>query len=116
MNKQKLKIEQLLEVETKQFVDEFWNLQPCEKDNQLNIYLEDVLLLFLLAFCDKEHYIFGESMVEELAMKHQIPLSEKIPMDSKLADACDNGKIEYYENSYLTEFAKALKNIISEKE
>lgn len=70
---------------------------------------------FICDNCNKEHYIFGKSMVEEVAAKHGIPLSEKIPIDSKLAEACDNGKIEYYENSYLTEFTKSLRNFLGEK-
>ena len=67
---------------------------------------------FVCDSCNKEHYIFGESMVDEVASKHAIPLTQKIPIDSKLANAVDNGKIEHYENSYMTDFAKALKNLL----
>ena len=58
--------------------------------------------------CDKEHYIFGESRIDSVAVKHGIPLTAKIPMDSKMAEACDSGNIENYENSYLSDFAKTL--------
>ena len=67
---------------------------------------------FVCDKCSQKHYIFGESNISEIASKHSIPLTQKIPIDSNLANACDNGKIEYYENSYMTDFAKALKNLI----
>ncbi len=66
---------------------------------------------FVCDNCDKKHYIFGKSDIEKIASAHAIPLSSQIPIDPKLAEACDNGKIEDYENSYLTDFAKALKNL-----
>lgn len=66
---------------------------------------------FVCDNCDKKHYIFGKSDIEKIASAHAIPLSSQIPIDPNLAEACDNGKIEDYENSYLTDFAKALKNL-----
>ena len=67
---------------------------------------------FVCDNCNKEHYIFGESMVDEVASRHAIPITQKLPIDSKLREACDNGEIENYENAYMTDFAKALNNIL----
>lgn len=67
---------------------------------------------FVCDKCDKKHYIFGDSKVEETAAKHGIPLLAKIPIDSGLAEACDNGEIEKYENNYLSDFAKNLKDFL----
>ena len=49
----------------------------------------------------------GETILK-IAERNGINQTAKIPMDSKMAEACDSGKIENYENSYLSDFAKTL--------
>ena len=44
--------------------------------------------------CGKEHKIFGESHIEDIAVKYGIPSVAKLPMDSEIAAACDKGTIE----------------------
>ncbi len=51
--------------------------------------------------CGKEHRIYGESKVEEIAKAHGIPKVARLPIDPKLAAACDAGMIELYEGSLL---------------
>ncbi len=51
--------------------------------------------------CDSEHSIFGESHVEEIAKEHKIPAFAKLPIDPKLAGACDKGMIELFEGDWL---------------
>ncbi|MBP5224818.1 MAG: Mrp/NBP35 family ATP-binding protein [Lachnospiraceae bacterium] len=44
--------------------------------------------------CGKRHAIFGESHIEALAEPFGINAVAKLPIDPKIADACDNGKVE----------------------
>ena len=44
--------------------------------------------------CGKEHSIFGESKVEELAKLHNVPHFAKLPIDPLIAKMVDAGKVE----------------------
>ncbi|MDD6733776.1 MAG: Mrp/NBP35 family ATP-binding protein [Lachnospiraceae bacterium] len=61
--------------------------------------------------CKEKHYIYGESHIDEIAKKYEIEHVAKIPMNQKLAGACDKGMIELYEGDWLNDFAEMLKNI-----
>jgi len=61
--------------------------------------------------CGKEHKIYGESHIDEIAAKHNIPLVAKIPIDGKLTAACDKGTIELFENPALDKIADALESL-----
>jgi len=61
--------------------------------------------------CGKEHHIFGESHVQEIAEKHDIPVVAKLPMDRQIAAACDTGKIEMFEGAYLEPVADAIEKL-----
>lgn len=56
--------------------------------------------------CGKKINIFGESHIDEIAEKGNLPVLGKIPFDSKLAAACDKGMIELFEGSWLSEAEK----------
>ncbi len=58
--------------------------------------------------CGKEIKVFGDSHIEKIAEKFGYDLLGKIPMDSKLAGACDKGLIELMENDYLDKAADTL--------
>ena len=58
--------------------------------------------------CGKEHAIFGESKLEQVAENMGIPVLARLPIDPALAAACDNGTIEEYPANYLTEVAERL--------
>ena len=51
--------------------------------------------------CGKEIRVFGESHIEEIAERNGIGLTAKIPMDTKLAGACDKGMIELFDGNWL---------------
>ena len=51
--------------------------------------------------CGKEIRVFGDSHIDEIAEKYQVPVLGKLPIDPKLTEACDNGLIENLENIYL---------------
>ena len=44
--------------------------------------------------CGKQHAIFGESKVEEVAKQFQIPHTAKLPIDPVIATMVDAGKVE----------------------
>lgn len=58
--------------------------------------------------CGKEIRPFGKSRIEELGQAYQIPTIAKLPIDPKLAAACDAGTIELFEGSWLEELHKKL--------
>lgn len=58
--------------------------------------------------CGKEHRIFGESHVEEIAARNGIERIARLPMDPALAAACDTGKIEMFDGNWLEGIADAL--------
>jgi Mrp family chromosome partitioning ATPase len=58
--------------------------------------------------CGKEIRIFGESHVDAIAKKHGIKNVARLPIDPKLASACDSGSIEQFEGNWLDEFLKMI--------
>ena len=59
--------------------------------------------------CGKEHRIFGESHLPSVAAIYDLPVLGHIPIDPKLAAACDAGAIETYEGHWLDNAAESLK-------
>ncbi len=58
--------------------------------------------------CGKEISVFGESKLEEVAAKHELPILAKLPIDPELASLCDKGMIELYEGDYAEPIADHL--------
>lgn len=58
--------------------------------------------------CGKRINIFGESKIDEIAAAHQLPVLGKIPMNPKLAAACDKGMVELFEGDWLTPAVRAV--------
>lgn len=58
--------------------------------------------------CGKKHNIYGESHVDEAAVKFGIDAVAKMPIDPKFAKACDNGEIEEVEGGWLDTIADKL--------
>ena len=58
--------------------------------------------------CDKVINVFGESHIEEVAAKLDIPVLAKLPFDSELASLVDKGCIELYESECLKEAADKI--------
>lgn len=63
---------------------------------------------FRCADCGADHKIFGESNIENIAKKYNIPEIAKLPIDAALAKACDEGTIEQYKCPDIESFAKLL--------
>ena len=51
--------------------------------------------------CGGIHHIFGESQIEAIAAKHNIPIVCKLPIDPAIAAKCDRGAAEEYEGEWL---------------
>jgi len=58
--------------------------------------------------CGKKHAIFGESKLEDTAKELGLPILARLPMDSTLALACDNGLVEGVAHNYLEGVAERL--------
>jgi len=57
--------------------------------------------------CGKQHKIFGESHIEEVAAKYGISVISRLPMNPKIAGACDKGLIELFEGDWLDNMVDA---------
>ena len=58
--------------------------------------------------CGGEHHVFGASHVDEIAARMGIGLTAKLPMDPALAAACDAGRVEMFDGSWLEPVADAI--------
>ncbi len=61
--------------------------------------------------CGKEHRIFGESHLEEIAQRNGIQRIARLPIQPAIAKACDSGLVEVLEAPWLEELASALEAI-----
>jgi hypothetical protein len=52
--------------------------------------------------------VFGKSKAEEMARAAQAPLLAQVPIDPELARLCDDGGLEQYDSSLITDFGKAF--------
>ena len=52
---------------------------------------------------------FGESQIEAIAAKHNIPVVCKLPIDPAIAAKCDRGAAEEYEGEWLDPMVEFLK-------
>lgn len=58
--------------------------------------------------CDKEHEIFGESHIAEIAEKHHLPVLAKLPVEPGFASLCDKGLIELVKSDWLDSVAEII--------
>lgn len=61
--------------------------------------------------CGKQHKIFGESHIDEIAAKYNIKNVAKLPMKPEVAAAADAGCIEKVSTDELEEMGKAIENM-----
>lgn len=61
--------------------------------------------------CGKEIHVFGESHIDEVAAKYALKVLGKLPMDPKLAAACDKGAIELFEGDWLDSAADLIESL-----
>ena len=58
--------------------------------------------------CGKKIPLFGESHAVQTAEKHSLPVLASLPINPKLAAACDAGLIELFEGSWLDDATRVL--------
>ena len=58
--------------------------------------------------CGKKISVFGESHIDEIAKKYNIPVLAKLPIDPKVAEHVDNGTIEYLERDWFDAAAEKV--------
>jgi len=61
--------------------------------------------------CGKKIEVFGPSHADEIAAQYNIPVTARLPLNPKLAGACDKGLMELYDGTWLDEITKALENL-----
>ena len=75
------------------------------------IGLVENMAYFKCPDCDHEHLIFGESHIHQIADEYQLSLLARLPIDPKIAVACDHGKVESIDTPWLDELLAALEGI-----
>ncbi len=63
---------------------------------------------FVCPDCGKKHAIYGESHLDAVAASFNITTTAKIPIDSKITAACDQGMIELTNGTWLDDFSDAI--------
>lgn len=61
--------------------------------------------------CGRQIPVFGESHLDDIAAKYNMPVLGRIPIDPGLARAVDNGLIEDYTGEYINDAVNAVMNI-----
>ncbi|HSL93156.1 MAG TPA: P-loop NTPase, partial [Bacillota bacterium] len=58
--------------------------------------------------CNRKHNVFGSSHIDEIATEHGLRVLGRLPIDPKLAAACDQGLIELFNGNWLDSAALTL--------
>ena len=66
--------------------------------------------------CGKEHHIFGDSKVEQVAERYGITRVAKMPIDSAYATMVDAGEVDHIPADFLAPIADALESVEFPKE
>ncbi|MGI6144665.1 MAG: Mrp/NBP35 family ATP-binding protein [Clostridia bacterium] len=90
-------------------------VKMAEKMNIPIIGLVENMSYFKCPDNGKEYQIFGESHIEEIAEKYNLKVLAKLPIEPKLAEACDQGSIELFEGDWLESVAQILEKIEEKK-
>lgn len=72
------------------------------------VALVENMSYFVCSNCDKKHYIFGKSTIEQEAQKYNIKNLATLPINPELAHQCDLGQFEVSEFSYLDSLGSIL--------
>lgn len=54
--------------------------------------------------CGRKIHVFGDSKVDAVALEHGIANVVKVPIDSRLTEAADSGRIESFPDNYYADF------------
>ncbi|WP_434064304.1 iron-sulfur cluster carrier protein MrpORP [Proteinivorax tanatarense] len=81
----------------------------ADKMNIPILGLVENMAYFKCSKCDNEHKIFGESDIKKIAAKYNIQSIARLPIEPKIASACDNGEIETIDPLWLNPIIPSLK-------
>lgn len=79
------------------------------------IGLVENMSYFKCPSCHEEHRIFGDSHIESIAKEHNLKILAKLPIDPKIAEACDTGDIESIDTHYFDYIGEILEDIDEKK-
>lgn len=71
---------------------------------------------FICDACQKKHYLYGESDIEAIAREYDIPMTAKLPVDTRISAASDAGLIELFEGEWLNALVTELTRDIEHEE
>ena len=60
----------------------------------------------------KDYQIFGDSHIDEIAEKHNLEVLAKLPIDPKIAEACDKGMIELIDGPWFDPVGEILEKMV----
>jgi len=75
------------------------------------IGLVENMSFFKCSDCGKEHKIFGDSHIEEIARKHNLKVLAKLPVDPKISSVCDRCMIELFNGNWFEPVVKILEEM-----
>ena len=62
--------------------------------------------------CGEKIAVFGESHIEEIAGKYNVPVIAQLPIDQNLVPAADQGMLEAFKGDFMEAFGAAIANLI----
>ena len=68
----------------------------------------EIMSYFKCPDCGKEHKIYGESHIEEIAKKTNLEVLAKLPIDPSLAKLVDAGEVENFSGNFMDNVAKKV--------
>ena len=83
--------------------------------NMMNIPILGIvenMSYFVCPNCSEKHYIYGESHIDEIAKKFNIPSVGRLPINPELASLCDNGAIESADTCGLEDVISKIEELI----
>src|SRR5690606_8508878 len=86
-------------------------VKMAERMNIPIIGLVENMSYFECPDCDTEHKIFGDSHIDSIAKEHNLEVLAKLPIDPKIAEACDQGNIEFMDFDYFDKVGEILERM-----
>ena len=62
--------------------------------------------------CGEKIAVFGESHIEEIAAKYNVPVIAQLPIDQNLVPAADQGMLEAFKVGFMEPFGMAIANLL----
>ena len=85
--------------------------KACKMAQMLNIPvlgLVENMSYFKCENCDKEHHIFGESKIDDIAKEYNIKAVSKLPINQEYASKCDKGIVYEIDTKELNSITSIL--------